>query len=300
MTHEYHIPVMAQASIDALNIKPDGIYIDATFGGGGHSRLILEKLTTGKLIAFDRDDDAVKNIPDDKRFLLINHNYAYLKQFLTYLNIDVVDGILADLGISSHQIDTSERGFAHRFDGPLDMRMNQKGGITASHILNHYSAQELTRVFRDYGELNQAKRIAETICQSRTKLLLETTSQFLETLSAFDKGPQSGQFRSKVFQALRIEVNQELAGLEKLLLLGCQTLKKDGYFVVISYHSLEDRLVKNFFNAGNFEGKIEKDLYGNYNAPMRKLQKKALMPDEDEIITNNRARSAKLRIGIKN
>lgn len=298
-TPNYHIPVLANESIAALDIKPDGTYVDATFGGGGHSKLILNKLNKGQLIAFDMDSDAAKNIPDDDRLLFVNHNYGYIKQFLDYLNIDKVDGILADLGISSHQIDTPERGFAHRFDGTVDMRMNIDNNLSAKTLLNEYSEQELTRIFYEYGELSNAVRIARAICLARKNKPIETTTDLTELLAEFEKPGKQGQFRSQVFQALRIEVNQELEGLKNLLINGCNKLNKDGRFVVISYHSLEDRLVKNFFKSGNFEGIVEKDFYGASTTPLKPLSSKAVTPNFEETKTNNRSRSAKMRVAIK-
>ncbi|MCK9480480.1 MAG: 16S rRNA (cytosine(1402)-N(4))-methyltransferase RsmH [Bacteroidia bacterium] len=295
----YHIPVLASESIEALDIKPNGTYVDATFGGGGHSKLILEKLDKGQLIAFDMDSDAAKNIPDDERLLFVNHNYGYIKQFLDYLNIDSVDGILADLGISSYQIDTPERGFAHRFEGVVDMRMNIDNNISAKTLLNEYSEESLTHILREYGELPNAKRIAHSICLAREIKPIETTTDLTEILKEFEKPGKQGQFRSQVFQALRIEVNQELEGLKNLLINGCNKLKKNGRFVIISYHSLEDRLVKNFFKAGNFEGNIEKDFYGVANTPLKPLSGKSIIPGVEETKANNRARSAKMRVGIK-
>lgn len=295
----YHIPVLASESIDALDIKPDGTYVDATFGGGGHSKLILNKLTRGQLIAFDMDSDAAKNIPDDERLLFVNHNYAYIKQFLDYLNIDKVDGILADLGISSYQIDTPERGFAHRFEGTVDMRMNIENNLSAKTVLNEYSENELTRVLREYGELSNAKRIAHNICLARQAKPIETTNELTELLKEFEKPNKQGQFRSQVFQALRIEVNKELDGLKNLLINGSNKLKKDGRFVIISYHSLEDRLVKNFFKSGNFEGVVEKDFYGVSQTKLKPLSSKAITPSLEETKANNRARSAKMRVAVK-
>lgn len=297
--NDYHIPVLASESIEALNIKPNGIYVDATFGGGGHSRIILGKLDKGRLIVFDMDNDAAKNIPDDPRLVFVNHNYGHIKQFLDYLKIEGVDGILADLGISSHQIDTPDRGFAHRFDGPADMRMNQEGELSAAKILNEYSEYELSRVFREYGELSNSRKIAKLIVLHRIDKPFETTNDLTEALKELERANKQGQFRSQVFQALRIEVNQELEGLKSLLVNGTMKLNKEGRFVIISYHSLEDRLVKNFFRGGNFEGVAEKDFYGVSKAPLKSLNSKAIVPTDQEIETNNRARSAKMRIAIK-
>lgn len=295
----YHIPVLLAACIDALSIRKDGVYVDATFGGGGHSKEILKQLgPKGKLIVFDLDADAIHNLPNDERVYFIHHNYAYLSQFLNYLGIDKVDGILADLGISSHQIDTPDRGFAHRFDGPLDMRMSQDNPLNAAKIVNEYSEENLTRVLRNYGELNQAKRIAQRIVEKRKEKEITTTFDLLEILKPFEKGPKTGQFRSQVFQALRIEVNGELDGLKSFLVAGTQLLSAGGKFAVISYHSLEDRLVKNYFKTGDFEGKAEKDFFG-VSACEWAVSAKMVIPDEVEIAQNNRARSAKLRVITK-
>jgi 16S rRNA (cytosine1402-N4)-methyltransferase len=297
---KYHLPVMATESIQALKIKPNGIYVDATFGGGGHASLILEQLgPKGKLIAFDRDDDAVNNLINDDRFYLVNHNYAYIKEFISYMGFGAVDGILADLGISSHQIDEPQRGFAHRFDGPLDMRMNQKASLNAATIVQNYSESELASIFKLYGELNQAKGLARAICNARQAEPIDTTAKLIEAVSEFEKGEASGQFRSKLFQALRIVVNDELAGLKSLLVNGTSVLKTDGVFAVISYHSLEDRLVKNFFKTGNLEGQQVTDLFGRSYTPLKVVQSKAIVPQQLEVAQNKRARSAKLRVAYK-
>lgn len=297
--YTYHAPVLAKECIEALQIQPNGIYVDATFGGGGHSRLILEKLKDGKLIVFDRDTDAIDNIPQDPRLLFVNHNYAYIQNFLDYLEIEEVHGILADLGISSHQIDTPDRGFAHRFDGPLDMRMSQKGDLTAAKILNTYSKDDLAKLFRIYGEMQGSGKIAYLICNARNLKSIETTADLKNILEEMVPMKTRGKFWSQLYQALRIEVNGELEGLKKLLIHGAEKLAKGCPFVVMSYHSLEDRLVKNFFATGNFEGEIETDIYGQSQSILKPLNRKGISPSEMEIAQNNRARSAKLRVAVK-
>lgn len=297
--YTYHAPVLAKECIEALQIQPNGIYVDATFGGGGHSKLILEKLTDGKLIVFDRDTDAIDNIPKDPRLLFVNHNYAYIQNFLDFLEIEEVHGILADLGISSHQIDTPDRGFAHRFDGPLDMRMSQKGELTAAKILNSYSKEELAKLFRIYGEMQGSGKIAYLICNARNLKPIETTADLKNILEEMVPMKTRGKFWSQLYQALRIEVNGELEGLKKLLIHGAEKLAKGCPFVVMSYHSLEDRLVKNFFATGNFEGDIDTDIFGQSHSILKPLNRKGISPSEMEIAQNNRARSAKLRVAVK-
>ena len=297
--YTYHAPVLAKECIEALQIQPNGIYVDATFGGGGHSKLILEQLKEGKLIVFDRDTDAIDNIPQDPRVLFVNHNYAFIQNFLDYLEIDEVHGILADLGISSHQIDTPDRGFAHRFDGPLDMRMSQKGELTAAKILNTYSKEELAKLFRIYGEMQGSGKIAFLICNARNLKPIETTADLKNILEEMVPMKTRGKFWSQLYQALRIEVNGELEGLKKLLIHGAEKLAKGCPFVVMSYHSLEDRLVKNFFATGNFDGEIDTDIYGQSHSILKPLNRKGISPSEIEIAQNNRARSAKLRVAVK-
>ncbi len=297
--YTYHAPVLAKECIEALQIQPNGIYVDATFGGGGHSKLILEQLKEGKLIVFDRDTDAIDNIPQDPRVLFVNHNYAFIQNFLDYLEIDEVHGILADLGISSHQIDTPDRGFAHRFDGPLDMRMSQKGELTAAKILNTYSKEEMAKLFRIYGEMQGSGKIAYLICNARNLKPIETTADLKNILEEMVPMKTRGKFWSQLYQALRIEVNGELEGLKKLLIHGAEKLAKGCPFVVMSYHSLEDRLVKNFFATGNFDGEIDTDIYGQSHSILKPLNRKGISPSEIEIAQNNRARSAKLRVAVK-
>lgn len=296
----YHKPVMAAESISLLNINPGGIYVDVTFGGGGHSALILENLnSTGRLIAMDRDADAMQNAPSDSRLTLVNHNYKYLRHFTTYLGIQQVDGILADLGISSHQIDTAERGFAHRLDGPLDMRMSRGLLRTAADLLNHASEEEIARILYVYGEVSYSRKMASAIVNTRKATPFKTISDLLTVIEPFNKGSRKSHFKSQVFQALRIEVNQELAGLEQLLEQGTQILKPGGRMVILSYHSLEDRMVKHYMKYGNFEGPTPLDLYGRSHAPLKPVSKGVLIPGEQEIADNPRARSAKLRAATK-
>jgi 16S rRNA (cytosine1402-N4)-methyltransferase len=295
----YHNPVMPDAVLAGLLVQPGGTYVDATFGGGGHAKAILNQLGNGRLIAFDQDDDAQRNLPDDPRLLFVNHNFRFMKNFLRWHNCIPVDGILADLGVSSHQIDASERGFSTRFEGPLDMRMNQNAQNTAAEVLNSYPADKLADLFFFYGELRNARRIASTIEASRNIRAFETTGQLVELLRPLAPGGKEMKFLAKVFQALRIEVNSELEALKAFLEQCTDVLKPGGRLVVIAYHSLEDRLVKNFIKAGNFEGKIEKDLYGNFSTPFRQVSK-AIFAAEKEIMENKRARSARLRIAQKN
>ncbi len=291
----YHKPVLLRETIDLLAIKPDGIYVDVTFGGGGHSRAILEKITTGRLLAFDQDKDALNNDLNDPRFQLINQNFKFLTNFLRFYKAMPVDGILADLGISSHQIDAPERGFSTRFEGNLDLRMDQGATNSATKIVNSYNVDELKRVFREYGELDNAYHIAQKIVNARVSVTISTTSQLKEILKSLAERGKESKFYARVFQALRIEVNNEIGILKEFLNQAVQTIKPGGRLVVISYHSLEDRLVKNFMKSGNFEGNIEKDFYGNVIAPFKPVTRKPLTPEEAELEANPRSRSAKLR-----
>lgn len=294
----YHKPVMLDAAIKGLSVKSGGLYVDATYGGGGHSRAILQKIGDGKLVAFDQDIEALQNVPDDARVLFLNHNFRYLKNLLKWHKCIPVDGILADLGVSSHQIDESARGFSTRFDGPLDMRMNRDAEKSAKDILNQYPAEKLSEIFFLYGELNHARKIAEVIEKSRPLKPLASTGQLMQLLQPFAPRGREVKFMARVFQALRIEVNGELEALRELLIQSLEVLKKGGRLVVISYHSLEDRLVKNFIKAGNFEGNIEKDFYGNVDVPLKQVTK-LIRPSEEEVKNNSRARSARLRIAEK-
>jgi len=293
----YHIPALLKETIDGLNIKPDGVYVDVTFGGGGHSREILSRLgENGKLLGFDQDEDAVKNALDDPRFIFVRSNFQYLKNFLQYHYIEKVDGILADLGVSSHHFDEAERGFSFRFDGVLDMRMNTKSPLTAAVILNTYSEEKLADVFYLYGELHNSRKIARTIVNARTLVPFNRIFPFIEVLKPFFGREKEKKDMARVFQALRIEVNKEMEVLKSLLDQSLEVLKPDGRLVVLTYHSLEDRLVKNFFRSGNFEGKLEKDFYGNVLTPLKAVNNKVIVADEAEIARNPRARSAKLRV----
>ena len=296
----YHQPALLRESIEGLIINPAGIYVDLTFGGGGHSGEILKILNDqGRLIAFDQDEDAMINSFDDKRFILLNENFRYFKNFLRYHNALPVDGILADLGISSHQIDTPERGFATRFDGPLDMRMNRNHGLTASELINTYPEEKLITVFKLYGEIDNARHLAGNIVHARVTWI-NTTAELKEAIKPCLPRGSENKYLAQVFQAIRIELNDETGALKAMLKQCIDALKPGGRLVVISYHSLEDRLVKNFIKAGNFEGEIEKDFYGNIISPFRSITRKPVMPGKGEIENNPRSRSAKLRIAQKN
>jgi 16S rRNA (cytosine1402-N4)-methyltransferase len=292
----YHQAVMLKEAVDQLNIKPDGVYVDVTFGGGGHSREILKRLETGKLIAFDQDPDAQKNKINDPNFTLVDQNFRFLKNWVRVLGHKKVDGILADLGVSSHQFDAAERGFSIRFDAPLDMRMSQVGNKTAAWIINHYDDQQLFQLLRQYGELDDAKRVVRQLVNARP---IYTTGQLMQLLEPIAKRGKEHKFYAQVFQALRIEVNEELVALKEMLAQASELLNTDKNLVVISYHSLEDRLVKDFMKTGNFEGEAKKDFFGNLIRPLKPLTSKPLLPSEDEINVNNRARSAKMRVATK-
>ncbi len=295
----YHDPVLLQQSIDGLNISPDGIYVDATFGGGGHSKEILKKLTTGKLVAFDQDEDAEQNKSDDERLIFVRHNFRFMKNFLRYYNITKVNGILADLGVSSHQFDEPQRGFSFRSDATLDMRMNRESEKTAKLVVNTYDEAKLTEILIQYGELPNAKKMASLIIKCRQGSSIDTISQLVEAISPCIPKHAENKFLAPVFQAIRIEVNGELDSLKELIKQSSEWLMGGGRLVVISYHSLEDRLVKNFIKAGNFEGKITKDFYGNPTVPFKAVNKNVIIPDDDELNRNSRARSAKLRVAEK-
>lgn len=296
---EYHNPVLLKETVDGLNIKPDGIYVDVTFGGGGHSREIMSRLgEKGRLVAFDQDEDALRNIIHDKRFLLINENFRNIKRFLRFHGIKKVDGILADLGVSSHQFDVAERGFSTRFDAELDMRMNQKGEISAYHIVNEYDEQELKRVFLDYGELKNGGAMANVIVSARKDRQIKDSEHLKQVLAKFLPAHKSNKILAQIYQAIRIEVNQEMDVLKEFLEQSLDILEVGGRLSVISYHSLEDRLVKRFFRNGMFEGEPERDFFGNYEVPF-KVVEKLLVPSAEEIASNNRARSAKLRVAEK-
>ena len=295
----YHIPVLLEESIKGLAINPNGIYVDATFGGGGHAKAILSSLDKGKLYAFDQDEESEKKALEikDPNLIFIRANFKFLKRFLNYNQVNQVDGILADLGVSSHQINTDYRGFSTRLDGPLDMRMDTNSVLTARSILNTYPLQELTRLFREYGELRSAPVLAKAILTARSLEPIETTKQLVNILLKFPVYQNRSKFLAQVFQSIRIEVNQELASLQSFLEQTKELLKPAGRLVVISYHSLEDRLVKRFIRTGNFDGYLEKDIYGNALVPFKDTSKKVITPAVEEINSNSRARSAKLRAG---
>lgn len=291
-----HEPVLLNECIEALNIKPDGVYVDVTYGGGGHSREILKRLANGKLIAFDQDPDAIGEAEQKGNLILIHQNFRHVKRYLQYHDLIPVDGILADLGVSSHQFDTPERGFTYRYDSALDMRMDKTSPLTAQHVLNEYTAEELQRIFGEYGEVENAKTLARRIVEARVAEKIKTTGQLRGIIEPVAKG-NINQYLSKVFQALRIEVNQEMEALEELLKQSSEVLREGGRLVVISYHSLEDRPVKNFIKTGNVNGEMVKDVYGNYEAPFKPLTKKPITPSQEELERNSRSRSAKLRVG---
>lgn len=296
---EYHNPVLLHATVGGLNIKPDGIYVDVTFGGGGHSKEILSRLgPNGKLFAFDQDEDALANALPDERFTLINENFRFIKRFLRFYGVKSVDGILADLGVSSHQFDVPERGFSTRFDAGLDMRMSQKNDLNAYKVVNEYDVANLKRVFLDYGELKNAPLLARTIVEAREHDPIRTTDELKEILARFLPERVRNKILAQIYQAIRIEVNQEMDVLKEFLEQSLEVLNPGGRLSVISYHSLEDRLVKRFMKNGMFEGEPERDFFGNFSVPFKTVGK-LIVPDATEIKENNRARSAKLRIAEK-
>ena len=297
---EYHNPVLYKESIDALVWNPDGVYADATFGGGGHSRGILSRLSgKGRLIAFDRDADALANAPEDPRFKLIHNNFRFIHNYALIEAPDGLDGILADLGVSSHQFDTAERGFSFRFDAPLDMRMNVQGAKTASDIANSYTQEELEKILKIYGEVENARKAAQLIVAARAKAPILTTGDLGNALAGALPSFAEHKYLAKVFQALRIEVNDEMRSLEKFLQGASRSLRRQGRLAVITYHSLEDRMVKNFIRSGRTDGNEDKDVYGRSSAPLRSINRKPIVPEETEIEGNTRARSAKLRVAEK-
>ena len=296
----YHVPVLLKESVDGMNINSGGTYVDVTFGGGGHSREILSRLNEGgTLLAFDQDEDAEKNRVNNSHFIFVRSNFRYLHNFLRYHGISQVDAILADLGVSSHHFDDSERGFSFRFDGKLDMRMNKRAGATAADIVNSYDEERLADVFYLYGELRNSRKIASAIQKSRSVKKISTINDFLEVLNPLFNREREKKELAKVFQALRIEVNQEMEALKEMLYAATAALKPGGRLVVITYHSLEDRMVKNIIRTGNVEGKAEKDFYGNLLTPYRQINNKVIVPDSMELDRNPRSRSAKLRIAEK-
>lgn len=297
----YHIPVLLGKTVDGLNIRPDGIYVDVTFGGGGHSREILRCLgPDGRLFSFDQDADAEKNIPEDEhRLTFVRSNFRYLKNWMRYYGIEKVDGILADLGVSSHHFDDETRGFSFRFDARLDMRMNGRGGQTAADIVNRYDEERLARLFYLYGEMKNSRKLASAIIKSRSQAPIETIDQLVSTITPFIGRDREKKDLAKVFQALRIEVNHEMDALEEMLKASLQVLRTGGRLSILTYHSLEDRMVKNFIKAGNIDGKVEQDFFGNRLSPMKAINNKVIIPDEKEQTENPRSRSAKLRIAEK-
>lgn len=299
MTMEYHNAVLLKETVDGLDIKPDGVYVDVTFGGGGHSREILSRLgDEGKLYAFDQDKDALANKIDDSRFVLINENFRYIKRFLRFYGVKEIDGVLADFGVSSHQFDVAERGFSTRFEAKLDMRMNQDSKLSAYEVINEYEEEQLRDVLLQYGELRQAPAMARVIVSERKVEPIETSEQLKLVLKKFLNHRKENKVLAQIYQAIRIEVNQEIQVLKELLLQMPEILKKGGRLSFISYHSLEDRLVKRFIRSGMFEGEPERDVFGNFEVPLKKVGG-LIVPSESEIKMNNRARSAKLRIAEK-
>lgn len=293
---KYHIPVMLNECLEGLNIKPDGYYVDATYGGGGHSNEIIKHLTTGKLIGFDQDNDARDGATDSENLIFVNHNFQFIKNFLKYLDVEKVDGILADLGISSHQIDEGERGFSFRYDAELDMRMNQDQELDAYEVINTYNAEQLSAIFKLYGELRYGWKLANKIVAVRKGAPIATTGDLANILEEFTIPKQRNKELAQLFQAIRIEVNNELGVLKTFLERTVDSLKPGGRLVVMSYHSLEDRLVKAFMQTGNFEGNLEKDAFGKSLSPFKVITRKPITPTESELIDNPRSRSAKLRI----
>jgi 16S rRNA (cytosine1402-N4)-methyltransferase len=296
----YHIPVLLQESIEGMNLQPNGIYVDMTFGGGGHSKEILRQGDSSiRLFSFDQDADAEKNIVDDSRFTFVRSNFRYLYNFLRYHQVEQVDGILADLGVSSHHFDDSERGFSFRFDGNLDMRMNKRAGITAADVVNTYDEERLANIFYLYGELKNSRKLASAIAKARNEKVIKTIGDFLEIVKPMFGREREKKELAKVFQALRIEVNQEMEALKEMLYAAAEALKPGGRLVVITYHSLEDRMVKNIMKTGNIEGKAEQDFFGNVQTPFRVVNNKVIVASNEEVERNPRSRSAKLRIAEK-
>ena len=297
----YHVPVLLQESVDGLDIKPNGVYVDVTFGGGGHSREILSRLgKNGHLYSFDQDEDAEKNILNDNRFTFVRSNFRYLHNWMRYYGVEQIDGLLADLGVSSHHFDDETRGFSFRFDAPLDMRMNKRSGLTAAEILNNYEEERLADIFYIYGELKNARKIATTIIKARNEKAIETTGDLIQVTESLFQREREKKETAKLFQALRIEVNHEMEALKEMLYGAQEVLREGGRLSVITYHSLEDRIVKNIMKAGNAEGKVRQDFFGRTEAPFRQISNKVIVPNEEEQLRNPRSRSAKLRIAERN
>jgi 16S rRNA (cytosine1402-N4)-methyltransferase len=297
----YHVSVLLKESVDGLAIRPDGVYVDVTFGGGGHSREILSRLGAhGHLYGFDQDADAELNIVNDDRFTFVRSNFRYLKNWMRYYEVDGVDGLLADLGVSSHHFDDESRGFSFRFDAPLDMRMNKRAGMTAADVVNNYTEEQLSDVFYLYGELKNARKIASLLAKSRQEKPILTTGRLMEIAEKLFPREREKKEMTKLFQALRIEVNHEMDALREMLLGACELLKPEGRLCVITYHSLEDRIVKNVMRAGNAEGKVEQDFFGQVKSPLHLINNRVIVPSDEELTANPRSRSAKLRIAVKN
>lgn len=299
MKSEYHNPVLLEACLDGLDVRPSGFYCDLTFGGGGHSKAILELLQDGKLFAFDQDEDARNNVPDDSNLVFVQSNFRYLKRFLSYYDAIPVDGILADLGVSSHHFDDETRGFSFRHDGALDMRMNTNCDFDARHVLNEYQEAELKTIFKVFGEVSKAGLLASMIVRTRSKKRFELISDFKEVLEVYESKTREKKVMAKAFQAIRIEVNKEMDVLAEMLEQAVEVLKPGGRLVIMSYHSLEDRMVKNFIKSGNIKGVVEKDFFGNVQSPLEAVNRKVIIPDAKEQEENPRSRSAKLRIAVK-
>ena len=293
----YHVPVLLQESVDGLDIKPDGIYVDVTFCGGGHSREILSRIgKNGHLYSFDQDEDAEKNILNDNRFTFVRSNFRYLRNWMRYYGVEHIDGLLADLGVSSHHFDDETRGFSFRFDAPLDMRMNKRSGMTAAEILNNYDEEQLADIFYIYGELKNGRKVASAIIKARSSKAIETTGDLMQITESLFPREREKKETAKLFQALRIEVNHEMEALKEMLYGAQEVLREGGRLSVITYHSLEDRIVKNIMKAGNAEGKVNQDFFGRTVAPFRQISNKVIVPSEEEQLRNPRSRSAKLRI----
>ena len=296
----YHVPVLLKESVEGMNLQPEGIYVDVTFGGGGHSKEILRQGdSTIRLFSFDQDEDAEQNIVDDKRFTFVRSNFRYLHNFLRYHEVEEVDAVLADLGVSSHHFDDSERGFSFRFDGKLDMRMNKRAGMTAAEVVNTYDEERLANIFYLYGELKNSRKLASAIIKARSNKQIVTIGDFLDIVKPMFGREREKKELAKVFQALRIEVNQEMEALKEMLYAATEALKPGGRLVVITYHSLEDRMVKNMMKTGNIEGKAEQDFFGNVQTPFRLVNNKVIVASDEEVARNPRSRSAKLRIAEK-
>jgi len=293
---QYHEPVLLKESIDGLNVKPDGVYVDVTFGGGGHSREILSRLQGGTLIVFDQDEEALQNIPNDDRVIPVHHNFRFMKNFLKYLDHPCVDGIIADLGVSSHHFDVAERGFSFRFDGRLDMRMNQNSEKDAAYIVNSYDEATLLYIFNEYGEVNNARKLVGSILEARSFGKIESISDFVSIIKHLVPAKIENKYLAQVFQALRMEVNQEVIALKEFLTQVPDVLIENGRISVITYHSIEDRLVKNFIKAGSFDGLVQKDFYGRSSWSLKPVNKNVIIPSDNELKQNSRSRSAKLRV----